>query len=244
MMEGEFTAMCELYKVMPSFVPQPYTWGKFELPSPETYFFLCEFVDMSNKLPEPAQFCSRLAQLHYTSKSPTGKFGFHITTCHGRFPQLVEWDSSWTSFFTKLLDDVLHRDLARNGPWPALEKVSHRILTVVLPRLLGVLESEGRTIKPSLIHGDLWEGNVGTDVETGNILIFDAGAYYAHNEMEIGMWRCERHKIRSKVYKREYLRNTTVSEPADEWDDRNRIYCVKMNMIHSAHYAGSIVRQT
>ena len=199
---------------------------------------------MSNKLPEPVQFCSRLAQLHHTSESPTGKFGFHVTTCHGRFPQLVEWESSWTSFVTKPLGDVLCRDLAKNGPWPALEKMSHRVLTAVLPRLLGILESEGRTVKPSLIHGDLWEGNVGTDVETGNILVFDAGAYYAHDEMEIGMWRCERHKLWSKVYKREYLRNITVSEPADEWDDRNRIYCVKMNMIHSAHHVGSMVRQT
>ena len=46
------------------------------------------------------------------------------------------------------------------------------------------------------------------------------------------------------IHKREYLRNTTVSEPADEWDDRNRIYCVKMNMVHSTHHAGSITRQT
>ncbi|KAL9121833.1 MAG: hypothetical protein Q9187_001608 [Circinaria calcarea] len=244
MIEGEFNAMYELYQVTPSFVPQPYTWGKLGLASPETYFFLCDFIDMSNKLPEPVQFCSRLAELHRISESPTGKFGFHVPTCHGRFPQLVGWDSSWTSFFTKLLGDVLRTDLARNGPWPALEKVSDRILTAVLPRLLGVLESDGRSVKPSLIHGDLWDGNVGTEVGTGNILIFDAGAYYAHNEMEIGMWRCERHKLRSEVYKREYFRNTPVSEPADEWDDRNRIYCVKMNIVHSAQHAGSITRQT
>lgn len=244
MMEGEFNAMAELYKTMPSFVPRPHRRGKFSLSSPETYFFLCDFIDMSNKLPDPKRFCSRLAELHRASESPTGKFGFHVPTCHGRFPQFVEWDSSWTFFFTKLLDDVLSRDIHNNGPWLALEKVSQRTLTHVIPRLIGALESEGRSVKPSLIHGDLWEGNIGTEFETGEIYIFDAGAYYAHNEMEIGMWRCERHKIRSEVYKRAYLRNSTVSEPADEWDDRNRIYCVKMNMIHSAHHAGDRVRQT
>ena len=236
-MEGEFNAMTALYEAMPTFVPTPHAWGKFDLPSPQTYFFLCDFVDMNNKLPNPSQFASRLAELHRNSKSPNGKFGFHIPTCHGRFPQCVEWNSSWTSFFTKLLDDVLHKDLQTNGPWPALEKVSQRILSHVLPRLIGGLEADGRFVKPSLIHGDLWEGNIGTEFETGNIFIFDAGAYYAHNEMEIGMWRCERHKIQADVYKKMYLCNSTVSEPADEWDDRNRIYCVKINIVHSAQHA-------
>jgi fructosamine-3-kinase len=88
-------------------------------------------------------------------------------------------------------------------------------------------------LKPCLIHGDLWEGNIGTDSQTGEIFIFDSGAYYAHNEMEIGM-ECERHKIRAKVYTQQYQQNFTMSEPVEEWDDRNRIYCVKMNMVHSA----------
>lgn len=39
----------------------------------------------------------------------------------------------------------------------------------------------------SLIHGDLWGGNMGTLLETGEIVLFDAGCYYAHNEMDIAM---------------------------------------------------------
>ena len=64
MMEGEFNAMTALYEAMPTFVPTPHAWGKFDLPSPQTYFFLCDFVDMNNKLPNPSQFASRLAELH------------------------------------------------------------------------------------------------------------------------------------------------------------------------------------
>jgi protein-ribulosamine 3-kinase len=244
MMEGEFNAMTELYKTMPSFVPKPLTWGKFKLSSPETYFFLCDFIDMDDRLPDPMQLCSRLAHLHRTSVSPTGKFGFHIPTCHGRYPQQVEWDSSWASFFAKLLADALRLDIEMNGRWKELERVSDRVLTRVIPRLLGVLQAEGREIKPCLIHGDLWEGNIGTAFDTGEILIFDSGAYYAHNEMEIGMWRCVRHRINAKIYTRQYLKEFPVSEPIEEWDDRNRLYCVKMNIIHSAHHKGDVVRDT
>jgi fructosamine-3-kinase len=172
-------------------------------------------------------------------------FGFHIPTCHGRFAQETTWDSSWTSFFTKLLQSALAIEKQECSLWPEYEATSERILSHVIPRLLGALEEGDRNIKPSLIHGDLWEGNVGTDLSNNNIYIFDAGVYYAHHEMEIGMWRCERHKF-SKLpeYKKHYLQIMGRSEPVDEFDDRNRLYCVKMNVIHSAHYPGCIERKT
>lgn len=232
--------MTALYEGAPNFVPKPYAWGKFQRQDPETYFFLCDFIHMSNELPEPVQFCSKLAELHRRSTSPTGKFGFHIPTCHGRFQQAVGWDDNWESFFTKLLRAALEIDKEENSTWPEFDTIAERVLTHVIPRLLGVLQKEGRQLKPSLIHGDLWEGNVGTDFANGNIYIFDAGAYYAHHEMEIGMWRCERHKIKSKEYKRQYLRNMAISEPVEELDDRNRLYCIKMNVIHSAHHLGPL----
>lgn len=77
--------------------------------------------------------------------------------------------------------------MQENGPWAELDKISSLVITDVIPQLLGPLESDGRFVKPSLIHGDLWDGNIGTDYETGDVYIFDAGAYYAHNEMELGM---------------------------------------------------------
>ncbi|KAH6668173.1 hypothetical protein B0J14DRAFT_599996 [Halenospora varia] len=73
--------------------------------------------------------------------------------------------------------------------------MSDPVIASVIPARLGPFESDGRSVKPSRIHGDLWHGNIGTDYETGDVYIFDAGAYYAHNEMELGMWRCERHRF-------------------------------------------------
>jgi len=90
MLEGEFHSMTELYKTMPSFVPEPYAWGKFQTTNPETYFFLCQFIKMSNTMPDAIQFSSRVAKLHKLSKSPNNCFGFHVTTNQGKFPQVVE----------------------------------------------------------------------------------------------------------------------------------------------------------
>ncbi|KAL9116942.1 MAG: hypothetical protein Q9187_006527, partial [Circinaria calcarea] len=222
MMEGEFWAMTELYNTMSTLVPKPIAQGKFKRESPETYFFLCEFIDMSDQVPDPDRLCARVAELHRVSKSPTGKFGFHVRTCNGRTPQATEWNSSWTVFFTNFISHVMRLDFETNGPWEELQEVEGKIISHVIPRLIGALEADGRSVKPCLIHADLWEGNTGTSYETGEIFLFDAGSYYAHNEMEIGDWRCPYNKINSEIYTKTYLRNYGMSEPTGEWDDRNR----------------------
>jgi fructosamine-3-kinase len=140
---------------------------------------------------------------------------------------------------------VMKLDFETNGAWTELEKVEEQTLSVVIPRLIGALEREGRSVKPCLIHADLWEGNTGTSCETGDIYLFDAGSYYAHNEMEVADWRCPYNKINSKVYTRTYLRLYGMSEPTDEWDDRNRMYSVYYDIIYSVNHMaqGSNVRQ-
>jgi protein-ribulosamine 3-kinase len=97
-----------------------------------------------------------------------------------------------------------------------------------------------------LIHADLWEGNTGTSYEIGDIYVFDSAAFCAHNEMEIGDWRCHYNKIHNKIYIRTYLRHYGPSEPREEWDDRNRMYSIYYNVIYSVNHMsqGKAVRQT
>ncbi|KAK4889129.1 hypothetical protein LTR27_012032 [Elasticomyces elasticus] len=236
MMEGEFNAMSELYKWAPDLVPKPYAWGRYKAANPETHFFLQQYIEMSDRVPEPDQLCEKLARLHRTSVSPNGCFGFHITTCQGGIPQSVGWETSWTTFFAKLLKHVVDLDLELNGRWENLEILEQRVFSHVVPLLIGNLERGGRTVKPCLIHADLWEGNTGTSIEDNTVYIFDSGAYYAHNEMEIGDWRCHYNKIHDKVYTETYLRHYEPSEPKEEWDDRNRMYSIYYNVIYSCNH--------
>ncbi|KIM94536.1 hypothetical protein OIDMADRAFT_21333, partial [Oidiodendron maius Zn] len=195
--------------------------------------------------PDPVEFTSRLAEMHKTSQSPTGKFGFHVRTCDGDRAHIVDWEESWAVFYRKLFLGVCRLDLERNGPWPEFERAMEQVAWKVIPRLLDPIQAEGRQIKPCIIHGDLWEGNMGINLETGDTLLFDAGSYFAHNEMELGHWRCEFSSVfRSKVYTRHYLRNYPPAEPAEEFDDRNRLYSLKGAINYSAGHPGSILRKT
>lgn len=80
---------------------------------------------------------------------------------------------------------------------------------------------------------------------TGNVYLFDAAVMYAHNEFEIGDWRCHYNKIHNKIYTQTYLRKCRPSEPMEEWEDRNRLYCIYYNILYSVNHTvlGTAVRQ-
>ena len=243
-MEGEYTGMLELYNTVPHMIPKPYAWGKADTKPIPTYFYICDFISITNTLPDPVKLGAAVAELHKKSVSPTGKFGFYMNTCDGYLHQDVPWESSWTVAFQRLLTGVWIHDSNSNGAWPELDAAMERTLSHVVPRLLGALEAY-QTIKPCLIHGDLWEGNVGTSIETGNIYIYDAAAYYAHNEMEIGIWRVQHRSIEAPAYRREYMRHFKKSKPVAEWDDRLVLHSVKAKLMYTASVPdGQPVRQS
>ncbi|KAK4223271.1 Fructosamine kinase-domain-containing protein [Podospora fimiseda] len=216
MLNGEWESSKIIHAIMPDFIPKPQGFGKF--------------IDMDvTTAPDPARWAARLAALHKSSVSPTGKFGFHVTTCDGKLSHTVDWDASWASFYRKLLLGVCKLDLEANGPWPELERATAQICEVVIPRLLENLRtSEGEPTKPCLIHGNLWERNMGINTKTGDTLLFDAGSFFAHNEMELSHWRCEFSSVfRDEVYTQKYLLQFPTAEPANEFDDCNRLYSLK-----------------
>ena len=110
------------------------------------------------------------------------------------------------------------------------------------------MATAGKVIVPRLVasvRAELLLGNVGTTLETGDVILYDAGSYYAHNEMELGIWRCQWGQyFRAQIYSRSYLRNYEAAEPAQEWDDRNRLYSLKYNLNYSGGHPGNITRQT
>ena len=63
--------------------------------------------------------------------------------------------------------------------------------------------------------------NTGLNLETGLPVAFDARAMYAHNGMELGMWRADIYRF-GKPYSRQYLSYVHPSKPVEQFDDHNR----------------------
>lgn len=179
MVHGEFESLQEIHAILPTFVPKPYAWGKLDEADPETYFLLAEFRDVGEQPPEPIRFTARLAEMHRDSVSPTGKFGFRMQTYHATAAQVTDcWEASWSKLFQKQLAYTVALDLEKNEPWPEFTAVANLTVNKVVPRLLEPLQSKGRTIKPCLVHGDIWDENCATDMNNGEPFSFDAASFY------------------------------------------------------------------
>ncbi|KAK1541187.1 hypothetical protein CPAR01_07176 [Colletotrichum paranaense] len=131
-----------------------------------------EFVDFdTTTAQDPSEFCQRLPEMHQKSLTLSDKFGFSVTTCDGDRPHVVEWESDWAVFYRKLFLHTLSLDIKKNGTWSRYERAAHQVA--------------------DLIHGDMWEGNTSINKDTNLPMLFDAGSYFAHSEVELGHWACE-----------------------------------------------------
>ena len=147
--------------------------------------------------------------------------------------------------------------------WPEFDVVCKLTLEKVVPRLLLPLQSNGRTLKPCLIHGDCWDGNTAMDSNTGEAFVFDVCSFYGHNEYDTGNWRAPRHTLSNQVYISNYKQYFPVFEPGErrnskpkhhsnndwvnvveeDWDARNLLYSLTFNIATAVYIPGSTQQQ-
>ena len=180
-LKGEYESTLAIHSVQSGFIPKPIAHGSFNK-IPNTHYYICKFYELLEELPEPSEFCERVAALHSKSTSPNGKFGFHVVTYNGDLPQENGYTDTWEECFTNGFHHMIKLNLERGGPWKEIEPLQSDMVLKVIPRLLRPLEVNGRSVKPSLVHGDLWCGNTAVDTATDLPLIYDPSSFYAHNE--------------------------------------------------------------
>ena len=152
-------------------------------------YFVMEHMDFSGR-PDPALFGRCMAQMHAAEplapEAREGKFGFVVDNTCGETPQPNGWTSgtgtaAWVEFFRE--KRIGHQ--VRLAGDPRMRKEWSRVLEAT-----DNLESlfEGVDVKPSVLHGDLWSGNIAA--VNGQPAIFDPAVYYGHHEAEWGMSWC------------------------------------------------------
>jgi fructosamine-3-kinase len=145
---------------------------------PDERFIVLEYVQ-----PDPDASVSRdfgrtfggaLAQLHRSSPSPFGQYGYADDNFLGRVEQINTWTASWIEFYREYrLAPQFKR--AR----PILGDAARQVGAVI-----GKLETilAGMPHDPVLVHGDLWSGNY--LVSAGSPVLIDPAVYHGHPEIE------------------------------------------------------------
>ncbi|KAL7626088.1 hypothetical protein AAE478_002858 [Parahypoxylon ruwenzoriense] len=243
MMSSEHRCMIKLRAAAPQLVPEPIGWGSYTgVGMSDVHFLLCEFRSLTGEVPAAEPFAAEIAGLHrataYGSEDvggSAGRFGSDVPTFHGNVRVEHGWSDSWEGYFARTTRALLELEQETRGPNEEIRKIMTPFFEKVIPRLLRPLETGGRSIRPSLIHGDLWHGNATTDAETGAPVIFDAASFYAHNEYELGVWRQPWNNI-NEPYRTEYHKHFPKSPPEADFDDRNLLYAIRVNVLDSILY--------
>jgi len=181
MARGEYESQKALAEILPDNVAVPLAFGTFQLDSSKS-FYITPFRELMDKIATPTALAELLKTLHTTSRSPTGKFGFHVQTFNGVVPVINDWCDSWEAWFTRQFKADILWEQSVCGRDPEFDAVADEFFAKVIPRLLRPLETGGRYIKPSLLHGDIWHGNCQIDADTQKVILFDSCCCYGHNE--------------------------------------------------------------
>src|SRR5690606_15283010 len=119
-----------------------------------------------------------LARLH---RSVASRYGFDHTTYLGATPQPEGREEDWGVFFADWRIGHLLRLLDRSGVLPESSRSGYEALLAAIPARLA------HAPPASLLHGDLWNGNVIATAD-GPALV-DPAAHHGDRECDLAMMR-------------------------------------------------------
>ena len=153
-------------------VPRPVVWGT----AGGRAFLVMEHIELGGH-GSGATFGEQLAALHRTTAE---RFGWHRDNTIGATPQRNAWQDDWIAFWRGQRLGFQLELAARNGaPGRLIER--GRRLQDALPAFFS-----DYTPVPSLLHGDLWGGNMDSD-RAGRPVIYDPAVYYGDRETDLAM---------------------------------------------------------
>jgi len=155
-------------------VPEVVAMGKV---GNQAYLLLTLFESGSAKQPGWATLGQQLALLHAHTQP---RFGWHRDNTIGRSPQKNQWQADWVTFWTQQRLGFQLQLAAQQGYGGQLQQLGEQLLLRV-----GDFFSSYQP-QASLLHGDLWSGNVCIDVQQHPYL-FDPAVYYGDRETDLAM---------------------------------------------------------
>lgn len=176
-----------------------------------------------------------LAEPNKENGNPNQAFGFALDNTIGGTPQPNPWTQGgttkdWIEFYR---DHRIGHQLQLAGD----SYCSKLWDKDIAPRLDALFE--GIDVRPSLLHGDLWSGNIGT--ANGKPSIYDPATYWGHHEAEWGMSWCA--SFGSDFW--EGYRSLIPKDPG--FEDRKPLYDAYHQLNHynlfGGSYLGSAQRQ-
>jgi fructosamine-3-kinase len=209
--------------------------GEIRVPEPVCFatldhhaFLLTEYIEAARPRSDMMHHFGRsLASLH---RHHGNGFGLNSDNYMGALPQRNTFHGNWKDFFIheRLMPQIgLAADLGLAG------KATLRQFESLYPRLDDFFPAE----PPSLLHGDLWNGNYIVS-EQGTAALIDPAVYYGHREVDIAMTTL------FGGFSAEFYEGYNEAFPLEKgWRDRLGIYNLYPLLIHLNLFGTSYLQE-
>jgi len=171
MYSSEANALSLIRQTATLHVPQVFGFGSEQ----GVHFLILEYLECKS----PDEKCQKklgeqLAKMHLT-RVPWS-FGYNESTYLGSTKQQNPWSKNWVEFY------------ARFRLMPLLKQLNDPKVLDRGEELIDELPSffEGISMRPSILHGDLWSGNF-SSLKDGSPVVFDPASYFGHYEADLSM---------------------------------------------------------
>jgi fructosamine-3-kinase len=146
----------------------------------DAQWLLLEWLEPgARRVADPAALGEQLAALHRHSSA---QYGWPSSNFIGSLPQSNTPTSDWSNFWRE--HRLRPQITMAAGQLSAAERNRLERLADACERFLGVAQNDG----PSLLHGDLWSGNLHV-LTDGSAALIDPSSYYGHREVDLAMSR-------------------------------------------------------
>ena len=144
-------------------------------------FLIMSFIDNNNDLPIKTNddLLGAIISLH---SKRSNNYGFNFDTQIGGLMQSNSNSKNWVEFYSDKRLHYIFDLINKNHP---MDKTINTKLELLLKKIHNFIPNKP---KPSLLHGDLWEGNILFKNKKFSGFI-DPGSFYGHNELEVSYLR-------------------------------------------------------
>ncbi len=185
-------------------------------------FLIMSFIDNNNNLPIKTNddLLGAIISLH---SKRSKNYGFNFDTQIGGLKQSNSNTKNWVEFYRDKRLHYIFEIINKNQP---MDKAINNKIEVLLKKIDNFIPNNP---KPSLLHGDLWEGNILFKNKRFSGFI-DPGSFYGHNELEVSYLRWFNPKFVDRNFLDKYNDHISIDKYYVDYEPIYQLYYSLLNV--------------
>ena len=185
-------------------------------------FLIMSFISNNNDQPEKTDvdLLNSIISIHSIKNQD---YGFDFDTQIGGLKQINSKSKNWKEFYTDKRLSYIFDLVNKNKP---MDKSINTKIDLLIKKMDNFIPTNPR---PSLLHGDLWEGNI-LFKNKKFVGFIDPGSFYGHNELEVSYLRWFNPKFIDNNFLDKYNDHIKVDKYYLEYEPVYQLYYSLLNV--------------